>query len=187
MVELLLKALKYLGKNILAIFAIILSVYTYITISRVSIKLKMEPILKIKIPSEFTETNFPISIENIGKANVKDVDICWATLIKETAVNTVLRQSGVSPASPKLKKRGKIEVNLDVSEEIEKIKNLTSNVFFLSIRAAYNREVDSQPRQNTFYFMLSYHAPRIDTSDITTWRQPNFIAIQKELNDLMVR
>ena len=89
--------------------------------------------------------------------------------------------------SSKLKKAEKIEVKLDISEEIEKIKNLASNVFFLSIKTVYNREVDSQPRQNTSYFMLSHHSSGINTKDITTWRQPNFIAIQQELNELMIR
>lgn len=178
MIEFFLNILKFILKNLIAIIALVFSMYTLF----ISVKLKMEPFIKIQLPFEFTGTDVLLHIENVSKADIINLSVSWATLIKEP----VSKLAGRSPVSQKLKAKKQEQYTLNLREEIEKLNIKISNVFYLSVKAVYKRKVDMQPRQNTFYFMLSLHSFGVTTEDITAWKQKRFMDIKKELDELII-
>lgn len=175
--------LNYLP-HFLSGLAFILSIVTYVKVTRVSIKLKMEPLIIITAPFEFQEAKLSLCIDNIGKAHIKDLRIAWATFTHHP--EEPLNLGGTSPVSARLKAKKNIQHPLDVHEQINKLKDTKRNVFYLGAKAVYYREVDMKPGQNTYYFMLSHHPFGNNVQDITEWKQQNFVDIKNKLANSMM-
>lgn len=77
MKEILLTIINYLLNNSIALVALLFSIFLYFKISSVQTKLNIEPVIRILLPSDLSETNLPVYIENIGRANVKQDITTW--------------------------------------------------------------------------------------------------------------